>query len=157
MTSRDTAKRWGCSVSKVTQYCREGLVPLANKPKRKAWEIPDNSPMPPLSRRGLCVLLDNLIQIQSGASLDLNAFGYNESVLKKAYDFLSDLGFIKKFNKSTPLDVALINTEITPRGQKLIEDNLNENKKVDSKTTLKGHIGATIGVANAGFSAEIKL
>ena len=44
MNTKEASKKWGCSESTVREYCKSGLIPLAEKrgfnwdiPKRKWW------------------------------------------------------------------------------------------------------------------------
>jgi hypothetical protein len=40
MNTKEAAKKWKCSEKTVREYCKNGMIPLAEKTGRK-WDIPD--------------------------------------------------------------------------------------------------------------------
>ena len=49
MNTKEASKKWGCSESTVREYCKNGLIPLAEK-KGFNWDIPDEmQSLPPVT------------------------------------------------------------------------------------------------------------
>ncbi len=46
--TREAAKKWGCSQSAVSRWCREGKICFVVKPEKRGgrWQIPANAECP---------------------------------------------------------------------------------------------------------------
>ena len=65
MNTKEAAKKWKCSEKTVREYCKNGMIPLAEKTGRK-WDIPDervnslllhlDGSLPPVMFRSKCAV-----------------------------------------------------------------------------------------------------
>lgn len=153
-TVKEKAKEWGCSGSTVTKYCSSGIIPPATKEGRPAkWQIPDEWPKPPMSRHGLCFLLDTIYQLNHGVIYENLKMGYALDEVREGYKYLISSAFMS-FVDVNDLKSSLSGATVTPRGAALIE---KENIESKGKMNFKAHgtIKTTIGVASAEVGAEV--
>lgn len=153
-TIKEKAKEWDCSESTVRNYCSSGIIPPAEKvgipPK---WRIPDKWPKPPMTRHGLCYLMDTIYQLNHGVLYSSINWGYSIEEVKAGYDYLIMIAFISSIDTSCLAD-QLVNATVTPRGKSIIE---RENAEGKGKTNYRAHMtaSATIGVASLEVGGEI--
>ncbi len=153
-TVKEIAREWNVSTSTATRYCSSGIIPPAEKAGRPArWQIPDNWPKPPLTRHGLCFLLDTIYQLNHGAVYDSLNMGYAEEILSDGYRYLISSGFMSEIDINN-LSESLKGAVVTPRGEKLIE---RENSESKGKTRFRAHatVKASLGVASLEAGGEI--
>lgn len=152
MDTKQASKKWECSASTVKRYCKSGIIPPAEKIRNK-WVIPDNCEKPPLTRRGLCYLMDTIYQIKDGVDVENITWGYSEDYVRRGYNYLISFAFITFFNVKN-LESDLGTASVTPRGKELIIREYKESKgKYRINTTLRGEIN--IGLARAEIETEI--
>ncbi len=152
-TVKEKALEWGCSESTVKRYCASGIIPTAEKVGlRKGWSIPDNCKKPPMTRHGLCFLLDTIYQVNQGADVDVAGWGFTESDVKEGFKYLISFAFMTPFEWDD-IKTKLKECSVTQRGKELIE---RENIESKGKTSFKAHITAkvNIGVVNVEMGAE---
>ena len=149
----EKAREWDCSVSTVKRYCASGIIPPAEKRGiRGAWQIPDNWNRPPMTRRGLCYLLDTIYQLNHGVLFGDVSWGYSEDEVKSGYSYLISSAFMSSFAVND-LENALANATVTPRGAELIDRENRENKKTRFRAHLTGR--ANIGLAELEGGVEL--
>ncbi|MCR5783781.1 MAG: hypothetical protein K6G90_13725 [Clostridia bacterium] len=153
-TVKEKAIEWGCSESTVKRYCASGIIPTAEQVGiRKSWSLPDNCKKPPMTRHGLCFLLDTIYQVNQGAAVDISSWGYPEKQIKEGYSYLISFAFMTSFSWME-IKKKLKDCTVTKRGEQLIA---RENKESKGKTSFKAHVTAkaNIGVANIEIGAEV--
>ena len=153
-TVQEKAKEWECSPSTVTKYCSSGIIPPAEKVGKPAkWIIPDEWPKPPMTRHGLCFLLDTIYQLNHGVRYEDLKMGYNANELKNGYEYLISSAFMSSIDIDNLIG-TLRSSIVTPRGEALIE---KENKESKGKVNFKAHVTAkaTIGLASVELGADV--
>lgn len=152
MDVKQASKKWRCSASTVRRYCNTGVIPPAEK-IRNRWVIPDDCEMPPLTRYGLCLLMDTIYQIKDGVDVKKIRWGHSDETVRRGYEYLVGYAFISSFDVNR-LESELKHVTITSRGKDLI---LREEKEGKSKYTFNTRLWAEInlGVVNAGVETEI--
>ena len=151
---KEKAIEWGCSESTVKRYCASGIIPTAEQIGiRKSWIIPDNCKKPPMTRHGLCFLLDTIYQVNQGAEVDISCWGYPEEQIKEGYSYLISFAFMTSFSWEA-IKKELKDCTVTKRGEQLIA---RENKESKGKTSFKAHVTAkaNVGVAGVEIGAEV--
>jgi len=151
-TVNEKAQEWNCSDSTVKRYCVSGIIPPAEKDGRR-WLIPDEWPKPPMTRHGLCYLMDTIYQLNHGVAFSAIKWGYPEEEVVKGFAYLIGAAFITTFDPQNMAE-ELVNSSLTPRGEALIE---RENAESKVKTSYKAHMttGINVGVLSAEFEAEL--
>lgn len=150
---KEKALEWGCSKSTVKSYCSSGIIPPAEKTgNRGAWMIPDDWPKPPMTRHGLCFLLDTIYQLNCGVSYQSIKWGYQDKQVVDGYNYLVGAAFMSSID-TNELSNTLVSATVTPRGEKLIE---RENYESKGKTSFKAHIvaKANVGLGSIEVDAE---
>ena len=150
---REIAEQWGCDEDTVRRYCASGIIPVAEKIKRK-WSIPDEWPKPPMTRHMLCFLLDTIYQLNHGADFRALKFGKRAEEIKAGYDYLISSGFMSSID-TTKLETDLVKAIVTPRGEALIKrENIENNKK---SIHFKSHVMAKANVGVASVEGELEV
>ena len=150
MTTKEKAKEWGCTEKTVRQYCNDGIIPLAEKVGRR-WQIPDDWGKPPMTRHGLCVLMDTIYQLNHGVSFDSLKWGYSDETIKAGYDYLISVAFISTIDTSK-LSEELINSTVTPRGKEIID---KENAKNHCHYNVHITARANLGIISLEGGGEV--
>ncbi len=145
MNTIQASKKWNITKETVQNYCKDGLIPNVYKEKNK-WIIPDNAKKPPFGKKQLLIFLDNLLQIKHGASSTINN-SFSKKEILKAYQYLSQAGFITSFDINIPFESNIKNLDITPRGKEIIKKSLEKN-------LLKGKISINLGFLSAEISND---
>lgn len=146
MDVKQAAEKWGCSVSTVKKYCASGIILTAEKVgMRNKWEIPDECLKPPMSRHGLCCLLNIIHQLNSGVEFSALDLGYSDDQVNAGFEYLVRNAFMSTIDLSNLAD-ELKSATVTSLGKKLIE--LENNSR--SKTHFVAHMKSTanLGVAS---------
>lgn len=145
MDVKQASKKWGCSSSTVRNYCSSGIIPPAEKIGRK-WVIPDDCEKPPLTRHGLCFLMDTIDQIDEETDVKNIKWGYSEEKVREGCEYLKDYLFISSPQKYN-FELLLKTARITNCGHALIERQAEKNKG-------KYKIKLGIGVGPLKFEGE---
>ena len=113
----------------------------------------DNCKKPPMTRHGLCFLLDTIYQVNQGAEVDISCWGYPEEQIKEGYSYLISFAFMTSFSWEA-IKKELKDCTVTKRGEQLIA---RENKESKGKTSFKAHVTAkaNVGVAGVEIGAEV--
>lgn len=150
-TVKEKADEWQCSESTARKYCRSGIIPPAEQ--EGVRQIPDEWPKPPMTRRGLCYLLDTIYQLNHGVSYDAVEWGYKTDEVRAGYEYLVSGAFMSTIDVNS-LSSALIGATVTPRGEALIE---RENTEGVNATKFRAHVLAKtkIGSMTVEAGAEI--
>ena len=153
-TTTGMAKKWGLSTSTVRRYCSTGIIPSAEQiGLLRRWSIPDEAEKPPLSRHGLCLLLDTIYQLNNGVDYKSLKWGHTKKNVKAGYNYLVSCAFMSTINTNN-LEKELINARVTPRGEELIK---RENDESKGKTNYKAYISGKISVGVASVEGGIEL
>lgn len=153
MDAKQAAEKWGCSVSTVKKYCASGIILAAEKVgMRKKWEIPDNCLKPPMSRHGLCCLLNIIHQVNSGVEFSALDLGYSNDQINAGFEYLVRNAFMSTIDSNNLAD-ELKSAVVTPLGKELIELENNSG----SKTHFVAHMNATanLGVASIEIGGSV--
>ncbi|WP_332306272.1 MULTISPECIES: helix-turn-helix domain-containing protein [Enorma] len=153
-TTKEMARKWGCSESTVRNYCASGIIPPAEKSAFPSkWIIPDDWPKPPMGRHGLCFLLDTICQLNNGVEYESIRWGYKPSDIQKAYAYLISAAFMSTID-TNHLSTELQKSIITPRGAELIE---RENREGKSSTKFRANfkVAGDVGVASFEVGGEM--
>ncbi len=142
-TVKEMAKVWNCGESTVRRYCSDGVIPPAEKSGPKKWMIPGEWPKPPMSRHGLCFLLDTVFQLKNGVEYNSIAFGYSSEDIRKGYEYLMKAAFVSTIDVDN-LQNTLPEATVTPRGVSLIRSE-NQLGKSKTKFTAYGRVKSPIG------------
>ena len=152
MNTKEASKKWNCSVETVRNYCASGIIPQAEK-MGKTWNIPVGCKKPPMTRHGLCFLLDTIYQLNNGVSYEAVSWGYSMSEVRKGFDYLISNAFMTSIDVNR-LNKELKNASVTDRGKNLIERENSENK---NRPNYKAYVSteANFGIAKVGLGGEI--
>ncbi len=98
MTVKEIATLWGCSESKVRNYCKKGYILGAHK-ANNLWVIPDNYLEPFISRKQKFRSRNEkfnyvLNAINSEKNLDFNLMSLNENEFYALADLLASEGYV---------------------------------------------------------------
>lgn len=154
MTSKEAAKKWGCSTSTVTEYCRNGLIFGAERIRGK-WDIPENAGKPPMSKGQMRKFLQNLLSLREGAEIDWNLTGYPLEKIKEVYLYLAGMGYVKNINKiEKDLTALLQNASLTTQAKEFFA--LEEYAKaLENQTKTTASFAINTGVINGKVEREI--
>ena len=147
MTTKEAAKKWGCSEKWIRNRCDEGIIPFAEK--HRIWEIPETADKPPCTRHRAVVLLKRIVDISKGLDVELLP-GNNDEENVAIYRYLSEYGFMSKL-KGEDIIKALEKAVVTEDGLELIKK--EAEKKPGSKKT-KINMGVNGKVFNASLERE---
>ena len=148
MTTNEIAKKWHVKTSLVRQWCRDGLIPLSDKPG-KFWEISEDSLMPPCSSYEAIHFIKIVIENTNGKNVE-SSFDENKS--KEIYKYLSKCGFITVVKGN--IEKKIKDSNITDIGKEFLQK-YAENRAVPKKThKTKGMIGVDTGVVKASLERE---
>lgn len=148
----DKADEWDYSMQRVREFCRKGVIPPAEK-RERFWYIPDDWPKPPMTRHGLCFLLDTIYQLNHDVDFSAIKWGYNEETVKAGYDYLIGAGFMSTIDTSN-LDTLLVTATVTPRGEDLIK---RENEESKGNVNYKAQLGVTGKIGPVDVTAQVEL
>ena len=154
-TIAQKAYEWKCSESTVRRYCASGIIPTAEQVGvRKVWQIPDDCKKPPLTRHGLCFLLDTIYQLNHGARYDPSSWGYAEETIRAGFEYLVSFAFMTPFSWENA-ESELKGCSVTPRGEELIR---RENAESQGKVSFQAHVSAkaNLGIASVEADAQMK-
>ena len=153
--AREMAVKWNCCNSTVVRWCASGIIPPAEQTgKTKTWMIPDDWPKPPMTRHGLCFLIDSICQTVNGANSQELKLGYSDEKAKEGYQYLVDAGFISNINPAK-FRTELISARILPRGEELLRREAEDsNGKINYKVTLAAK--ANIGIASIEATGSVE-
>ena len=144
---------WGCSASTIREYCRSGIIPPAEKVGRPMrWAIPNGWPKPPMTRHGLCFLMERIELLKEGVSFDAIRWGYSYEKVVAGFDYLVQAGFISTVDTSE-LATSLLKAKITTMGNELLKREKNENG-VTTKTTVSAGVKVNLGVVSTEIKKE---
>ena len=133
MNAKETAKRWGCSPSTVKEYCRTDIIPSAEKIKSKAnrlvWDVPAECTKPPMTRHGMCTILDTAFLIQDGANFEVVKWGRSINDVKDCFRYLAENAFITDYDNTKSFEELVYAIKVTLRGEDLIRSDAQDKKK----------------------------
>ena len=93
MNTKEAAKKWKCSEKTVREYCKNGMIPLAEKTGQK-WDIPDEmEKLPPVTLNRAVFLLQCL---EENELPEVKGYWCRDKMLD-ALVYLSDMKFIIGF------------------------------------------------------------
>ena len=169
MNTKEAAKSWKIRKVEALRFCKEGMVPTADKIKSgilEDYDIPENTPKPPCHRRSAVLMLENIDLIKAE---DANPWvrGYSYETIIDCYNYFEDCGFLAGFvkpevenmgtlEKREALRCALKGCSVTMRGEALINAERNEPEKdrlIVTKVNAGGKIEA--GPVEAHIDAEL--
>ena len=138
MNTKEAAVKWGCSETTVREYCRSGMIPLAEK-KIFGWEIPDEMEKKPPVTRTKAVYLMRCI---SDDALPVTRGYWSEEKLIAALEYLSDVKFILDYEGNVSLEEAVKRSRISTIGKELIakESKKNIEKSIGAEISAEGGI-----------------
>ena len=167
MYTKEIARIWDVPRKEVLRYCKEGMVPTADKVRNgiaEDYDIPRGTPKPPCHRKQAILMIENIDAIKNeGANPWIPGFSYKRII--DCYNYFMDCGFISGFIS------PLVDGEGTKRKRKLLQDSLrlcqitrrglrliSEEKPVSHMNVTRVNAGGKInvGVAEAHIDAEIK-
>ncbi|MGI6670033.1 MAG: helix-turn-helix domain-containing protein [Christensenellales bacterium] len=152
MNTKQASSSWGCSAKTVREYCKSGIIPQADK-KGRAWVIPDHCTKPPMTRHGLCFLIDTIYQMKGGADIHEYNWGYDSQMVIDGYKYLINNAFITRFDVENLID-CLVDSNLTDRGRVLLE---RENAESKSKIKFTTHANFHANLGPVGVKGGIEL
>lgn len=154
MNTKQAGVKWGVNHKTAGEYCRQQIIPGAEK-KGRGWDIPDNAIKPPLSRNRLALILDNIVQIKYGAAIDWETFGFDDSSLFDGCDYLMKLGCMSGWDSNVPDKSNFPSITITPRGEELINARRTDLQMGKLNVSVTAEAGVSIGVASGKISGTV--
>ncbi len=149
MTTNEIAKKWHIKPEQVRIWCRDGLIPLADK-KGVFWEISKDAIMPPCSSCEAVHFLKVLIENSDGKKVE-SSFDDNKS--KEIYKYLSKCGFITSVKGN--IEKKFKFSSITDIGKDFLKKYTESRTKAKKTRKTKGMVGLDVGVAKASVESEI--
>ncbi len=145
MNTKEAAVKWGCSETTVREYCKSGMIPLAEK-KIFGWEIPDEMEKKPPVTRTKAVYLMRCI---SDDDLPVTRGYWSEEKLIAALEYLSDVKFILDYEGNVSLEEAVKRSRISTIGKELIEKEAEKNVENSFGINVSGEAGVEKGLPTA--------
>ena len=152
MNTREAAEKWRCSEKTVREYCKSGMIPLAEK-KVFAWEIPDEMEKKPPVTRTKAVYLMRCI---SDDVLPETKGYWSEEKLIDALEYLSDVKFIIDYDGSDSLEEAVKRSRISSIGKELIAKETKKNSESSIGIEISGEAGVDKGLPVAKGKVAVK-
>lgn len=143
MNTKEAAKKWGCAESTVRDYCKSGIIPLAEKVGGK-WSIPDEMQMLPPVTANRAVYLMRCIQDDVLPETDKY---WDAEKMTEALVYLSDMRFIIDFEGHSSLEEAAKKSRVSNIGNALIE--AVQEKSGKNTFGIEGEAGIKEGVPTA--------
>lgn len=152
MNVKQAADKWQVKESTVKKYCKEGMIPLAEKIGMR-WEIPDECEKPLVTRHTAAVLMTFITQFEIGARPNLSRLGIKADDIEAVYPFLADMGFISRLNAADSLAEKLQGVRVLSSGLALIE---RENEVLRKKGGLQisGDVRLNAGIMQVGANLK---
>ena len=109
MNTSEAARKWKCSVSTVRKYCSEGMILLAEKNSTFpwGWDIPDEACKPPVTRHKAAVIMCMASAACEGGEVNLKTLGIPENLVRDAFQYLQDCGFIAMYDAQSEITEAM--------------------------------------------------
>jgi hypothetical protein len=158
MNTSEAARKWKCSAGTVRKYCNEGMIPPAEKSTRFpwGWNVPDEACKPPVTRHKAVVIMCMASAVREGGKVNINTLGIPENLVRDAFQYLQDCGFIAMYEAQHEIMEAMKSVQILPLGKKLIEadDEASKSKVKKSAEVELGydrtgpHVNLTFGLSN---------
>ena len=134
MTTKEASKKWDCTERIVQDYCKSGIIPLAEKESGK-WSIPDEmQSLPPVTVSKAVYLLKCLLD----QNLPITKKYWDEEKMVAALEYLSDMRFISNYEGHSSLEEAAKKCKVSKLGKELIE-------KAEKQPRIKKKIGGELG------------
>ena len=156
MNTSEAARKWKCSVGSVRKYCNEGMIPFAEKSAcfPWGWNIPDEACKPLVTRHKAVVIMRMAGAACEGGEVNLKTLGIPENLVRDAFQYLQDCGFIAKYEAQSEIAVAMKTIQVLSLGEKLIEAD-DEAVKVKLKKSAKAEVGYDKTGPHANLTVEI--
>lgn len=157
MNTSEAAKKWKCTVDTVRKYCNEGMVPFAEKSAcfPWPWNIPDEACKPPVTRHKAVVMICMANAVHEGGKVNIKTLGISENLVRDAFQYLQDCGFIAKYDAQSEITEAMKAIQILPLGEKLVEADKASKTKVKKSADVElgydktgPHVNLTFGISN---------
>ncbi|MCR5294274.1 MAG: hypothetical protein K6E30_03735 [Lachnospiraceae bacterium] len=141
MNTKQAAEKWNCSEKTVREYCKTGMIPLAEKTAFR-WDIPDEMDKKPPVGRTKAVYL--MYCIKDHTLPEIKSY-WNEEKLLKALEYLSDVKFILDYAGEASLEEAVKKCRVSEFGEKLIK---KEEAEMKTDNSLGVEISGEAGLEN---------
>ena len=147
MNTKEAARKWKCSEKTVRDYCKNGMIPLAEKTGRK-WDIPDEmEKLPPVTLNRAVFLLQCL---EENELPDVNGYWSRDKMLD-ALVYLSDMKFIIGFEGHASLEEAAKQCHVSVLGKRLIASTGSQAVEAG------GDVGITAGIEGGMPTALVSI
>lgn len=157
MDTSEAARKWKCSVATVRKYCSEGMILPAEKNSTFpwGWNIPDGACKPPVTRHRAVTMIRMANAMCEGGEVNLKTLGIPENLVRDAFQYLQDCGFIAKYDAQNEITEAMKAIQILPLGEKLVEADKALKTKVKKSAEVElgydktgPHVNLTFGISN---------
>ena len=154
LTTTKAAKEWGCNRDWVSNRCREKMIPGASQEgKGKSWYIPDDAEKPPCTGSEAVSILENLLEISQGNSVNLfppKSIDRGKQILT----YLENYSYITIVQQKD-YDSSLIQTvSIVTRGFDLI---CAVRREIESKEEIVKRYGFSVGLNLGVISGNLAI
>lgn len=158
MNTSEAAKKWKCTADTVRKYCSEGMIPLAEKNSTFpwGWSIPDEACKPPVTRHKAVVIMCMASAAREGGEVNLKTLGFPENLVRDAFQYLQDCGFIKMYDAQSEITEAMKTIQVLQLGEKLVEADEASKAKVKKSAEVElgydktgPHVNLTFGISSA--------
>lgn len=149
-----TADEWQVSRKTVIKYCKQGMVPLAEK-NGYQWIIPIEARKPLLTRYAAVRMMYFLTVFSEGGKPNLMKTGLSRYQVDNSYPFLEEMGFITEMQEGDTLQDQLKGVYITTLGKELI-DKENYDRRCKGQLEISGKLKISTGIINAELDGKYK-
>ncbi len=152
MNTKQAAEKWNCTERTVRDYCKSGMIPLAEK-NGFNWEIPDEmEKKPPITRTRAVYLMRCIMD----KTLPETKGYWSEEKLVDALAYISDVKFILDYEGSSSLEEAVKRCRISAFGRELIEREMRKKSESSFGIELSGEAGLEKGIPSAKGTFSLK-
>ena len=133
------------------------MIPLAEKSTSFPWQwnIPDKAYKPPVTRHKAVVMMQIANAVCDGGKVNLKTLGIPENLVRDAFQYLQDCGFIAMYDAQSEITEAMKAIQILPLGKKLVEADEESKTKVKKSAEVElrydktgPHVNLTLGISS---------
>lgn len=123
VTTKTIVGFWDVKQSLAAKYCRDGLVPGAEKDTSGRWIIPIEAKKP-LHKSAVTKVLWLVLQLKNEPAyhIDYSVLGIAPQNLRDAFTYLENIQLVKELPEALPADRLPYEAQLTTKGLEWVQD-----------------------------------